>query len=106
MPTAMGDIRRTRDDSLLPPQAPLAGLPCWFLNSFIFLAPTAVIVSILVPGIKLVNAVKSSEESACEQATNAHDLVFVFLNSHRCLFSSSCSEHDNICRPLGAAVGS
>lgn len=65
-PTALVNIKRSRDDTLLPPQAPLAGLPCWLLNSFIFLAPTVVIVSILVPAIKLVAAVKQSEELGSE----------------------------------------
>lgn len=69
VPTALGDVRRTREDTLLPPQAPLAGLPCWLLNSFIFLAPTVVIVSILVPAIKLVNAVKKNEQLGCKFQT-------------------------------------
>lgn len=63
-PTALADIRRTREDTLLPPQAPLAGLPCWVLNTFIFLAPTLVIVSILVPATMLVEAVKQGEQLA------------------------------------------
>jgi hypothetical protein len=60
-PTGLANIRRSSEDTLLPPQLPLAGLPCWLLNAFVFTAPMVVIVSVLVPSILLVLAVKKSE---------------------------------------------
>lgn len=46
---------------LVAHQPPLAGLPVWLLNSFIFAAPVAVSVAVLIPGIRLILACKRME---------------------------------------------
>ena len=47
---------------LVPHKPPLGWIPSWILNSFIFIAPLTVLIAVLIPGVRLVKAVKNLED--------------------------------------------
>lgn len=55
--------RQQADPSILDATAPLSGIPCWVLNTFVFAAPLAVLITILVPGIRLILSVRGLEKT-------------------------------------------
>lgn len=65
-PTPLAKLRHAHDDTISAPPSPLAGMPCWLLNAFIFVAPLLILVSIIIPAVMLVTAVQKSEELASE----------------------------------------
>lgn len=60
-PSPIGYARRSEANHLEPAHSPLAGLPCWLLNAFIFVAPGLLIISVVVPAVRLIVASKDIE---------------------------------------------
>lgn len=62
-PSPLATARRgVQDGNAASKQPPLAFLPCWLLNGFIFAAPLGLVVAVSIPASRLLNSVKTLEE--------------------------------------------
>ena len=66
-----GEVRAARP--------PLAFLPCWFLNSFLFSVPIITIIAVGVPAGKLLASTNALEAYGCKRDTCCTPVAFLIL---------------------------